>query len=460
MIKPFLVCLLLGLMLLVPGCKSGDSSTEDDSTIPQEPQIEDRLLTDAEMVPEEDPDAAAADPVWATWIKDNAVPVRSITHTDFSDLQFLKPLLANRTIVQLGENCHSVSEFHKAKVRLIKFLHEEMGFDVIAFESCMFNCFYTYRNVDDTPLNTLRSAIYNVWSCSEVSELFKYIEETRATERPLILAGFDMKSSEYQTTKQRPAFLRDIIAPLDAEYAEEVYNYDTEILDQIAGGGNATDYCTQHEAELKQYYRELLNFFDTRMTELLATFPDDPEPVLVARQVIWSALQHVDFAITYSSDVPNSMYVRDRAMGENLTYLAEQVYPGKKIITWGHNAHLRHDNESINGNKSMGAWVTQRHRPQLYTVGLYMYRGQVADNKKQAVNIDPPVANSLEAIAYRARLKYFFLDILHQTQEPGNSWMFQVTQFMTSGLYIYEAIFKDQYDAVLFIDTTRPPNFL
>lgn len=35
----------------------------------------------------------------------------------------------------LGEASHGVAESNWAKVRLIKFLHQQLGFDVVAFES-------------------------------------------------------------------------------------------------------------------------------------------------------------------------------------------------------------------------------------------------------------------------------------------------------------------------------------
>ena len=80
-------------------------------------------------------------PEWAEWIKNNHQEITNLEadNSDFSDLMFLKSLLEGKRLVQLGENSHGVSEFNKAKVRLIKFLHEIMEYDVIAFESSIFD---------------------------------------------------------------------------------------------------------------------------------------------------------------------------------------------------------------------------------------------------------------------------------------------------------------------------------
>ncbi len=459
--KQFYLVLLITLTLLVPACKSPSTSGEEPQTGALEPKIEDRLLTDAEMVTEEDPDAPAIDPAWENWIKDNAVPVRSLTHTDFSDLQFLKPLLPDRRIVQLGESGHGFKEFNKSKVRLIKFLHEEMGFDVIAFESCIFDCYYTNYHVDDIPLEMMKHSIYGIWHTSEVNRLFKYIKETQSTARPLILAGVDMKSSSSFNKQKRPAFLKSVIEVLDPDYAAEVFEYDNDLITLgVTDPGAIQDYYVRHENELKEFYGTLINFFDANMTQLTAAFPQEPGRALVARQAVWSFVRAIEFHSWYNTDLAAARFARDNGMAENLAFLYERLYPGKKIMLWAHNFHIRHNQEAINGFKTMGAWVAEKFRPVLYTIGLYMYRGQGTDNAAQVYNVAPAAPGSLEAIGYHARLKHFFLDMLNQTEEPGNSWMFGEIPNKSWGTSDMESVLKDQYDGILFIDTASPPDYM
>ena len=80
---------------------------------------------------------------WAVWARQHANPISALqSNADdaFEDLQFLKTVLKDRRIVQLGESGHSVAEFNQAKVRLRKFLNQQMGFVVIAFESDLYEC--------------------------------------------------------------------------------------------------------------------------------------------------------------------------------------------------------------------------------------------------------------------------------------------------------------------------------
>lgn len=463
-ITAIVLVLLLGSAILVTGCKQGATIEPEPQ---EEPEIMGRLMTDDEMVNLVDPDAPDVRPEWEAWIKENAVPIRSLTYAgDFSDLQFLKNVLAGRSIVQLGESGHGVKEFNTVKVRLVKFLHEEMGYDVIAFESCIFTCFHADQDTGSTADDMLKGSIYGVWITEEVLELFEYIKETRKTSNPLVLTGFDMKSSSYEISTHRPRFLRDIIKVIDPVYAEEVYKYDSEVTQFLYAQSSEINepeknqYFIDNQGALRAYYKKLLKFIDDNMDALLEAFPTNRRSVWVARQTVWSFIENVDFRIAYINKSPRATFFRDRAMAENLACLAEKIHPGKKIMVWAHNFHIRHRQIDLSLTKTMGHWLVDRFRPQLYTIGLYAYRGKMANNSRQVYSVVSHKADSLEAIGYRARLKIFFVDILFRDREPGNSWMFMEIPAKDSGIHDYPIISRDQYDGIIYVDTVHPPDYI
>jgi erythromycin esterase len=421
----------------------------------------DHLYTDAELYTLEDPDAADVNEEWDAWIRENYIPVRSLTSGKFTDLQFLKPLLEGRILVQLGESGHGVSEFDSAKVRLIKFLHQEMGFDVIAFESSIFSCFYTdERAAELAPAEAMRQAIFGVWHAEEVLELFQYIKETRGTSNPLTLAGFDIQYSG-RAEDNRAVFMRDVITVLDSTYAQTVYDLETEVRSSF---NNLTyeqekEYLTLNRDRLVESYEEIVSFFDGNMDTLKDIFTDRPLYPVIARQAAWSMIRFI-YEMTAETN-SELMIVRDEGMAENVSVLVNTMYPGRKIIMWAHNYHIRHNEAAVTyGYQSMGFWVKEEFRPVLYTVGLYMYRGQAALNNREIYDIASPAPNSLEAICYRARCKYLFVDMLHEEQNPGNAWMFQPIKCKSWGKYDHSMILREQYDAILFIDTVKPPDYL
>jgi erythromycin esterase len=458
--KNIFIFVIITLIFLFPGCKpnQGESSTPDTPTISP-----DHLFTDEELMTTEDPNAAAVDETWAAWIKENYTPIRSLTASVYSDLQFLKSLLEGRRIVQLGESGHGVKEFNQAKVRLIRFLHQEMGFDVIAFESSIFDCFYTNESSGNMNAQAMmQNSIYAVWSTREVVKLFEYIKETQESERPLILAGFDMKRSG-RAYDDRPEFFRDVIESIDSNYAQMVNDFDREFIDETKGisWDEIKSYITSRKDELMDFYESLVEFFDLNMDDLQNSSSQNPQSPLVARQEAWSVLQFIQFN-EEGIDSTRLTRIRDNAMAENLSFLANILYPGKKIVVWAHNFHIRHHGEGVTNYsvRTMGTWTAEEFRPVLYTIGLYMYQGSAAWGDGDVYTISPPNANSLEAICYRARCKFLLVDMLSQVESEGNSWMFTTIEAKSWGNNPLYMVLRDQYDGILFIHTVNPPDYI
>ena len=103
--------------------------------------------------------------------------------------RFLKPVLADKKIVSLGESLHGVKEYNESKLEIIKYLHEEMGFNVLAIESDWLMNYYgnLYRNeVADTLL--LKETFTPVWHTETHLELIRYLQ----THQKLQIIGFDV----------------------------------------------------------------------------------------------------------------------------------------------------------------------------------------------------------------------------------------------------------------------------
>lgn len=454
----------LALTLLLAAC-AHDAPRTSTEPPPETPAVDpERLLTDAELATEPDPLAPNEDEAWSLWIVDHHQPVRSVTSGNFADLQFLKGVIGERRIVQLGESGHGVREFDQAKVRLIRFLHEQMGFDVIAFESGLYECYQADAEVPSaTPEAVMRHCIFGVWHTQEVLALFDYIRQTRSTSRPLTLAGFDIQVSAGSEAIGRPGFFRDLVAKVDPAYARRVQVMDSTYLDALrAGIPQFNEYTRSRGAALDAAYDSLARFFDAHEAGLRRAYPAQPEVARVARR---SALNAVEFAheLAGTSDTEQTI-VRDRGMADNVDFLVNELYPGKKVIVWAHNAHVRHAGEESTyfTNPSMGSWIVARHRPELYTVGVYMYRGTAATNGRQVYSVSIPAheRGSLESVLYRARKKYLFVDMLGQQRSPGNSWMFQPIPSHEWGTELQVMVPRDQYDGILFVDTTSPPTYL
>jgi erythromycin esterase len=428
------------------------------------------ILDDLELITPADPNAPEENEEWVRWIRRSHQPIRSLTSTDFEDLQFLEGVLAGKRVVQLGESSHGIKEFNQAKVRLIRYLHEEQGFDVIAFESGLFECWRANESVGNVdPLTTMRSCIFGVWHTEEVLELFEYIKQTRGTSRPLVLAGMDMQVSSGIGTQGAPTFVQQVLNEVDFEYGRRVSrlerDYRAEYLAlRDAGARPGPDF-----APLRRFqpgYDSLVAYVDANLAALTAAHGGKPERALVLRQLAYSRRQEIEQGS--NPDPIQRALVREVGMADNLDALLDRIYPGKKVMVWAHNAHIQHDRASlipdgppqeIGAFNSMGHFVDARRGDELYTVGLFMYRGRGAHNDRTIYDVAPALSGSVESLGYRVRKKHFFLD-LAGAGGPGSDWARSTVVLKDWGIWDMRQVPAEQYDGILFVDTVNPPDYL
>ena len=153
--------------------------------------------------------------------------------------------------------------------------------------------------------------------------------------------------------------------------------------------------------------------------------------------------------------------IRDAGMAENLVYLARELYPDKRIVTWAHNYHIRYANEATRyAHRTMGSWLVERLRAELYTIGLFMNRGSAAHNNRQVYAIRPAPEGSMEWVLAAAGPASRFVEFLNREPHRGNSWMLNAVLTREWGLNSVQMVPRDQYDGVIFIDLVSPPRYL
>jgi erythromycin esterase len=455
------LCALAGALLCGCGAEGGGTTEPPKPPVPapvELPTDPQQLLDDAQLVPEADPSPPAVGEAIEGWIRANHHPVRSLTSDNFSDLQFLKPVLAGRRLVQLGESGHGVREFSLAKVRLIRFLHEEMGFDVVAFESGLLDCWLADEDIPTAPtMKSVGNCVFGVWHTQEVLRLFEYIQATRSTARPLLLAGFDVQPSGRKVL-ERPAFFRDVAARVDPAFARRAYVRDSTLMENSRGTYAATyAYIRANRESLLATYDTLATLFQANRARLDAADPARPALGRVAHMAARST-----YLYTLNVVEPLPHEIRDRGMADNMTFLLRELYPDKKIVVWAHNAHIRHAGERTvyHPENMMGSVVAERHRPELYTIGFYMYRGVSADNTRKGVRVTQPFGGSLEGILYHTRRRWAFVDLLGQTPGPGRDWMFNEITAKEWGVVSYRMSPRQQYDGIFWVHDVNVPEYL
>ncbi|GGG19858.1 erythromycin esterase family protein [Paenibacillus aceti] len=417
---------------------------------------------------------------WEVWTRDHAYRLETIKPVEgkiepgsFNDLEMLKPLLHDKRIVFLGESSHGVAEFNQAKTRLIQFLHEEMDYNVLAFESGMSNASIAYGNaVSKSAEQTMKDSIFGVWWSKEILPLFNYLKDTQTTEKPLMLTGFDIQT-------QPP--LMDGKWLKDEKQAERLKQTEEKLAD-YAGGTDLEAY-QKDKNHLMGVYNEALRTLKAKGTEehIQALYPSNPmlmkqlerslqDRVRVADEYVElsikanRSLEEQDY-VAYSEHFLKSMEWRDQAMLDNLIWLATEVYPTEKFIVWAHNDHIRKTHSEVMGTfypvKLMGERLPEEWKKYSYVLGLYPASGRTSDNSGAIHEVLPLEEGSIESIVSKAsRSPYTFIDLKYRNNERGNSWMFEPRYTYSWGMFPESLVARDQYDGLLLIDDVHPPQYI
>lgn len=415
-------------------------------------------LSNKEMMSAADPNAPFVHASWKKWVQSNSHPIRSLNSTKYMDLFFLRNYLANARLVQMGEITHGAAKQNSIRVRLIKYLHEKLGFNVIAFESGFYEAYFSNKELANmSDYEAMKNSIAGRWNTPELLDLVQYIQATQKTENPLFISGFDVRPSTKKILS-RPGYFLNILLKVDPELAYEIYIADTNIVTFFKNGEAVKNYITANLYELRQKYDKLIKCITDNKT-LLRTYYSEEE-YQVAKVNAQSA------RITIDNLKGGFYYVRDRQMAENVKFLANELYKDEKIIIWTHNEHTFENSEAIknsDGNQAysamMGTLLHDEFGEALYTIGSFSYRGTV-NASGPIVDLKVNTPNCLEAILYNSRKKFYFIDFSQEIKEEGNAWLWQniqQTRFHRTGNYMIYYKPAEQFDGVIFVDTENPP---
>lgn len=284
---------------------------------------------------------------WKKWANDHAYSLSSIQPemfngqkipaNKFEDLEMLKPLLHDKRIVFLGESSHGVAQFNLAKTRLIQFLHQEMGYNVLAFESGMGNVMNAQGQIDkQAALQTMKDAIFGVWWTKETLPLFDYAKSTQATEQPLVLTGFDIQ-------QQGPFTNGDWLQ--NPKLAQQFSEAEKQLA-EWSSGKDLKGY-QKVKATIIDVYKQVKSQIETKEKELQTAYPNEPHIVKLMDRTLTDRIrladEYIELTIQSNIDIEQNIIAsflqtmewRDQAMMENLLWLAEEVYPTEKVYCLG-----------------------------------------------------------------------------------------------------------------------------
>jgi erythromycin esterase len=400
------------------------------------------------------PEPREPDPSHVRWIKRNAVPLRSIDpeDTSFEDLQPIKRLIGEARIVQLGEQSHGDGACFRTKIRLIKFLHQEMGFDVLAFESGLYDCRKAWEafQAGEPALEAAEQGVFGIWTGSQqVQSLFEYLSEQAKTDRPLELAGFDCQFTASASTQSLAGELSDALKKFGND------KIDDQTLETIVSGTRKLVRRESSDTKLEDYIAAL----DRARNALAMAEVSDPgadREIGYWRQLLKSIGAEAERRDQQGTTV-TSLNARDGQMADNLIRLAKSYYPERKIIVWSASLHIMRNAAGVevpDGSVSyentvpMGHTVHEQLGDQVYSIAFIAYDGAAGAWFRNAVAIGPANPGTLEHHMAEAGLENAVLGL--RKLDEGGSWLRQKLAARPLGHHYMRANWPNHFDAVIF----------
>ncbi len=327
--------------------------------------------------------------------------------TNFSDLLFLKEVLKEKQIVLLGEAMHTDGITFLAKSRLVKFLHQELGFDVLMYEAGLYDTELFWQKAKrDTAKNDsiFSSALWRFWqNNSENKNLLSYLLKNINTTKEISVAGFDVQFSGQVKNIVRDSLLSSYLANHRVINKQNFPSF-------FKVKPNYSEFPLPHIFyTLKKTFKDsVLSDIEGICHYLKKRESQNKNDMLYLR--FFSNL-HALYTYSWKYDYGSlkRFQVRDSAMASNFTWLKENRFKGRKIIIWAANMHIGYDNRSYThpvGFTSMGEYIKKSYGKQCYAINFTSF-----SNTRSVGNSDEVYNNkTVEFLLHKLKQPYLFLN--------------------------------------------------
>ena len=396
----------------------------------------------------------------------HALEINSIHPDDdenFSDLMPLKDMIGQSRLVVLGEQSHGDGAVFLAKVRMVKFLHREMGFDVLAWESGMFDCREVDRALRDpaVPMDDVaRRGIFPIWTASaQVTPVLDYCRASFGTERPLETAGFDHQLSAGSDSRWPQA-------TIEFFDAADPRLLPGDLRASLAAGLSfAADQDVEKMRSAKSSWEKLPALMDEHRAALVEKHGEREFSFMrrAADDAVISLKSMIQYLDPQAPRQATDNNLRDQRMGENLIWLVNEHYKDRKIIAWMATFHAAHDIQQIRpiGNPTMYNGVvncgTVAHASlgeAMYTIGFTAAEGSAGNVWGRSTStLPPPSRGSLEDICRQTEIPFLLVEL---RALPEDHFLREPLISRPLGYGEMSATWPAQMDAMFYIRTMFP----
>ena len=431
--------------------------------------------------------AEAPDPRVA-WLREHAVELATVdpAAADLDDLAPLEEALAGVRVVLLGEATRGDGSAFLAKARLVRFLHERMGFDVLALECGVLACDRAWGEIREggDPAAALTGALLPLYTESEqFRPVLDLVAARRGSERPLAVAGFDARigvgagggMDELGRVLARLGSDPASIPGFDAA-AAEVRRVAEEAYATGAAPVPSKDERARFAATLEEIRRRL------RLPSSHEAAPDDEEagpPPDGAELDLWH--RHLD-NLGAAARMAWELGVYRRGLGvpaevtnlghrqaaDNLLWLLKERHPGRKIVVWWATVHVARDLHRLETGDldakarlerftTAGDLLEEALGEEVYALGVTAFQGHAGNPFQAPYALLAPTPGSFEELMGRTGLAAAFVDLrgLRSAGRPGR-WLRAPLVARPLSYLELRGSWPRHLDGLLFLRTMEP----
>lgn len=366
--------------------------------------------------------------------------------TDWKNV--LKDVRKSR-LVLIGEANHGSREMFEVRNSLIRSLHKKLDFDVILFESGIGELILPNCQKATKTAAELTRGLFGIWQTSAFEELMAFVKEEE-----IEIAGFDVQRSggSFQYLLQECA--GQALIP-SARY--------TNIENRFSSLSKSLSQRKPYE-ELKDETESLIRDYHKLAAELKRKSPyKKTKKYKLTQRVLQNRIGYLSYYLNFVKDKDwNKRWAaRDSIMASNVAWLAEEIYPKKKIIIIGHNYHIAKYNEK---ELVMGELLKETYGDTMSSIGVFARSGRYAGNYREEKKIEAPEDSKLNLKHAMAEIDAF-ATYLKIPKKPGkgNEWLFHKIEVEDTFINLSGDKYMNlslHFDGLIFLDEVSLPNFI
>lgn len=334
-------------------------------------------------------------------------------------------------VVALGESIHLTREMPIVRLEIVKHLHRERQFGVLALEGSLIETWtaleHTYRSEAPLPERArtfAREAWFGLWQTEEMEAVAAYALSTRNDPAPLYLASFDLQPG--YAFAYRGSAERSLMAFLSALQSASPALDDTRISTWVRNLAPAL--ACRAGADGQSAVDEIAGLIESDVVPAMENSRPDVHvrTLRLAPLMLRNRLQHCREIAASGGQMYQAS--RDRL---NADLVQAMLATEPRVMLWAHHSHVHHNSTNA-ASASMGQYLKAVLGRDLYTIGVFANGGTaidsvLADQGDEGLAPRPvPQGPELSMEANLAKLETsdFFVDLREATgiwQESGSS---------------------------------------